>query len=182
VTATPGGAPWPGTANVTTNGGGDIRPNTVVVPLGADGSIDLHLFAVRDVVVDVAGWFTGSSAPAATAGRFISLPPTREADTRIAQGFARPGASDTRVLDPVSVPSNAAALAHNIAIVDNDAPGFLTPFPGGALPVVAAGNVTAAGQVRSILTFTRLSPTGAMSYYTLMGADLVVDVTGYFEG
>ncbi len=182
LTATAGGAAWPGTANVTTNGADDVRPNTVVVSLGRDGSIDLHLFAVHDVVVDVAGWFTDSSAPPATAGRFISLPPTREVDTRIGQGFARLSAFGTRVLDPLSVPPTAAALAHNIAIVDNSAPGFITPYPGGPLPLVAAGNVTAPGQVRSILTFTQLSPTATMSYYSFMDTDLVVDVTGYFEG
>ena len=68
------------------------------------------------------------------------------------------------------------------AIVDNAAPGFLTPFPEAPLPLVAAGNVTAPGQVRSILTFTKLSAAGTMSYYTIMDTDLVVDVTGYFQG
>jgi hypothetical protein len=37
------------------NGRGDIRPDLVVVPPGADRSIDLHLFAVADVT----GWFEG---------------------------------------------------------------------------------------------------------------------------
>jgi len=181
ATATPAGAPWPGTANLNTAGSGDVRPNTVVVPVGADGSIDVHLYEVADVVVDVAGWFTSSAAPASTSGRFVSLPPTREADTRSGQGFGRFGAGDTRVLDPASVPADAAALAHNVAIVDNAGPGFLTPFPGGPRPFVAAGNVTAPGQIRAILTVTALSPSGTMSYYSYMPTDLVVDVTGWFQ-
>lgn len=182
VTATPGGAPWPGSANLNTNGSGDIRPNTVVVPVGPDGTVDLHLFAVEHVVVDVAGWFTDDSATPATSGRFVSLPPTREADTRIPLGFGRMATASTATLDPVSVPVGASGLAHNIAIVDNAAPGFLTPFPEAPLPLVAAGNVTAPGQIRSILTFTKLSGSGTMSYYAIMDTDLVVDVTGYFQG
>jgi len=182
VTASPGGVAWPGTANVNTTGGSDIRPNTVVVPVGANGAIDLHTLNVGHVVVDVAGYFTDSTAPAATVGRFVSLAPTREADSRIGLGFARMPAGGTRTLDPVSVPANAAALAHNIAIADNAAPGYVTPFPGGPLPFVAAANASEANQVRSIHTFTRLGSGGVMSYYAFMDTDLVVDVTGWFEG
>lgn len=182
LTATAGGAQWSATANLNTNGSGDIRPNTVVVPVGADGTVDLHLFNVADVVVDVAGWFTDASAPATTAGRFVSVPPTREVDTRIRQGFGRLTAGTVGLLDPTSAPANAAALAQNVAIVDNAAPGFVTPFPGGTPPLVAAGNVTAPGQVRSILSLTKLGPTGTMSYYTFMDTQLVIDVTGWFEG
>jgi len=182
LTATAGGAAWPGTANLNTNGSFDVRPNTVVVPVGADGSVDLHLYNVADVVVDVAGWFSSAAAVASTSGRFVSLPPTRELDTRINQGFGRLVAGATGVLDPQSVPADALGIAHNIAIVDNAGPGFVAPFPGGPLPLVAAGNVTAPGQVRSILAFTKLSPGGTISYYAYMDTDLVVDVTGYFQG
>jgi len=180
LTATAGGATWPGTANVTTNGSGDIRPNTVVVPVGADGSIDLHLFQVADVVVDVAGWFTDGSVAAATTGRFVSIPPTREVDTRINQAFGRMPARAIGWVDPGSVPTDAVAIAQNIAITNNAGPGYLTPFPGGTVPFVAAGNVTAPGQTRSIHTFTRLGSDGRESYFTYMDTDLVVDVTGWF--
>jgi hypothetical protein len=182
VAAFPGGTPWPGTANVNTTGGNDIRPNTVVVPVGANGAVDLRMYNVEHVVVDVAGYFTDGTAPAATAGRFVSLSPMREADSRIGFGLARIPAGATRTLDPAFVPSNAAALAHNIAIVDNAAAGYVTSFSGGARPFVAAANTSAPNQVRSIHTFTRLGGGGVMSYYAYMDTDLVVDVTGWFEG
>jgi glucose/arabinose dehydrogenase len=182
VSATASGGPYTLTANLNLNGNGDIRPNTVVVPVGPDGAVDLRTLGVQDVVVDVAGWFTDSTAPASTSGRFVPLAPTREADTRIPLGFARFTPGSTRVLDPASVPASAAGISQNLAIVGNDAPGFLTPFPGGPVPFVAAGNVTAPGQVRSILAFTKLGAGGTESYFTPMGTDLVVDVTGWFEG
>ena len=115
--------------------------------------------------------------------RFQVIQPFREVDTRLGVGFGRLPGEAFASIDPVSVPSNAAAMAHNITIVDNASAGFVTPFPGGALPLVSAGNTTAANQVHAVLSFTQLSTAPAtMSYYTLMPTDLVVDTPGYFEG
>ncbi|MEY2415961.1 MAG: hypothetical protein QOH53_1295 [Ilumatobacteraceae bacterium] len=183
LSASPGGAPFSGSSHINTNGFGDIRANLVVVPVGADGTVDFHTLSVPDVVVDVAGYFTSASAPSASVGRFHVIQPFREVDTRIPLGFSRLPGETTRTIDPTSVPANASAMAHNITIVDNSTPGFVTPYPGGALPVVSAGNTNAAGQIHAVLSFTQLSAAPAsMSYYTLMNTDLVVDTPGYFEG
>ena len=183
MSASPGGSPFSGSSHLNTNGLGDIRPNLVVVPVAADGTVDLHLLSVPNVAVDVAGYFTSGAAPAATAGRFHVIAPFREVDTRIGLGFGRLSGGVAASIDPTTVPTNASAMAHTITIVDNAAPGFVTPYPGGPLPVVSAGNTTAAGQVHAVLSFTKLSPAPAtMSYYTLMATDLVVDTPGYFEG
>jgi hypothetical protein len=184
VTATPGGAALPEFSNVNTNGAGDIRANLVVVPVAGDGSIDLHTYAVPDVVVDVAGYFTSPSSGNGTAGRFHVSQPTREVDTRLGKGFARLPGQTSASINPGSVPDGAAAMAQTITIVDNDIPGYVTPFPsGGSPPFVSAGNTTAAGQTHAVLSFTKLSASPAsMSYFTFMATDLVVDVPGYFEG
>jgi len=183
LSASAGGAGFSGSSNLNTNGFGDIRANLVVVPLGADGSVDFHLLSVPDVVVDVAGYFTSSSAPASNAGRFHVIQPFREVDTREGIGFGRLPGVATATIDPVSVPPDAQAIAHNITIVDNAFAGFVTPYAGGALPVVSAGNTSAADQIHAVLSFTQLSPAPAtMSYYTSMPTDLVVDTPGFFEG
>jgi hypothetical protein len=154
----------------------------VVVPLGANGSIDLHLLNVQHVLVDVAGWFGDSSQPSSTSGRFVSLAPFREVDTRFGVGFTRLPGNASATVDPTTVPSDAAALAHNITMVDNAAGGFVTPFPGGTRPLVSAGNTTASNQVRAVLSITRMSAAPAsMSYFTNVPTDLVVDVAGYFQ-
>ena len=183
LSAGPGGAGFSGSSHLNTNGAGDQRPNLVVVPVAADGTVDLHLFAVSDVVVDVAGYFTSSTAALATAGRFHVSEPFREVDSRSGLGFGRLPGGTAATIDPVSIPADAAAMAHTITIVDNAIPGFVTPFPGGAVPVVSAGNTTAAGQIHAVLSFTQMSPAPAtMSYFTFMPTDLVVDTPGYFEG
>ena len=182
LTASPGGAPFPETSNLNSNGFGDQRANLVVVPLAADGTVDLHLYSIADAVVDVAGYFTSPGAPA-TGGRFHVIEPYREVDTRSGKGFARLPGQASATIDPVRIPADAGAMAHTITIVDNAIGGFVTPYPGGALPVVSAGNTTAPGQIHAVLSFTKMSPAPAtMSYYTFMPTDLVVDTPGYFEG
>jgi hypothetical protein len=184
LSASAGGAPFSGSSHLNTNGHGDQRPNLVVVPVAADGTVDLHLFSISDTVVDVAGYFTSASAPLATAGRFHAIEPFREVDSRNpTRFFGRLPGGTTATINPALVPDDAAAMAQTITIVDNAIPGFVTPYPGGTLPVVSAGNTTAAGQIHAVLSFTQLSAAPAtMSYYTLMATDLVVDTPGYFEG
>jgi glucose/arabinose dehydrogenase len=183
LSASPGGSPFSGSSHLNTNGAGDIRPNLVVVPVGADGTVDFHLLSVPDVIVDVAGYFTSTVAPTAPASCFHVIDPFREVDTRIGLGFARLAGLVAGTIDPSSVPADAAAMAHTITIVDNALPGFVTPYPGGTLPLVSAGNTSAAGQIHAVLSFTQLSPNPAsMSYYTPMPTELVVDTPGYFAG
>ncbi|MEP7113415.1 MAG: PQQ-dependent sugar dehydrogenase, partial [Ilumatobacteraceae bacterium] len=180
LSASAGGAPYSHISHLNTNGAGDQRPNLVVVPVAADGTVDLHLFSIADVVVDVAGYFTSASAPNATAGRFHVIEPFREVDTRGGVGFGRLPGGAGATIDPSTVPANAGAMAHTITIVDNAAPGYVTPYPGPAVPFVSAGNTTAAGQIHAVLSFTQLSAAPArMSYYTFMPTDLVVDTPGY---
>ncbi len=183
VYASSSGAPYRLSSNINTNPGGDIRANLVVVPLGADGAVDLHLLNIADVVVDVEGWFTDGSQPAGTTGRFVSTALQRMVDTRIPLGFGQlpgGGAAGT-VRPPASVPVDALALADNVTLVDTTGPGWVTPYPGGVLPLVSAGNASAAGEIRAVLSFTGLGgPPATISFATYMRTDLVVDVSGYF--
>lgn len=181
VTVTPSAAAQPPTSNANTNRAGDIRPNLVVVPLGVDGAIDLHLFRTDDVVVDVTGWFTDATAAPSTVGRFRSLAPYREADTRTPYGFEGFAGPDARVLDPVAVPADAIGVAHNVTIVDNAVAGFVTAYPSEPRPFASTANASGPDQLRAASAFTRLGG-GSVRYYAMMPTDVVVDVTGYFEG
>jgi hypothetical protein len=53
----------------------------VIAPIGNNGSICVYTNTVADVIVDVAGWFTGGARPG-----FVAATPKRELDTRIAVG------------------------------------------------------------------------------------------------
>ena len=182
-TAFPLGQTVPNASNLNIDTAGQTRAGQAIVLLSGIPSFNVFSQGGGHLVVDVAGYFTSPSAPAATAGRFHVIQPFREVDSRFGIGFGRLPGGVAASINPSTVPDNAAAMAHNITIVDNAIPGFVTPYPGPTLPVVSAGNTTAAGQIHAVLSFTQLSAAPAtMSYYTLMPTDLVVDTPGYFEG
>ncbi|MCB0956755.1 MAG: hypothetical protein KDB12_11420, partial [Ilumatobacter sp.] len=83
---------------------------------------------------------------------------------------------------PSMVPANALAVTQNIVVVNTSAIGYGTTYPANlvTVPLVSNVNASGAGQVRAAMALTRLSPSGELAYYTSMGTDLVVDVTGYF--
>ena len=179
----PHGGSEPPSSNVNVNGGGDTRANLVVVPLGADGSIDIRLHDVAHVLVDVVGSFTDATASTSGVGTFVSLAPTRIVDTRSSSPFGRMAAGITASVNAAAVPDDALGVTQNIIMVGTDGYGYVTAYPTGLAtpPVVSNGNATAPGQTRSAFSLTGLGA-GASSYYVSIGTHLVVDVTGYFVG
>lgn len=183
ITAYPSGAAVPGTSNLNVNGNGDIRPNLVIVPLGAGGAVDLQLFHVGNVVVDVAGYFVDT---ATASGMYHVIAPSRQADSRLAQGFAGPfGIGTTQTLNPGSpVPASAAAVSQNVTMTNTLGGGYVTAYPSDQpLPLASNANATAANQDRASLTLTKVGGGGAgsVAYFSSGGTDLVVDITGYFD-
>ncbi|MGI9643886.1 MAG: hypothetical protein ACR2O6_01090, partial [Ilumatobacteraceae bacterium] len=181
-----GGTALPPASNVNVNGNTDVRVNTAVVPLGVDGSIDVYLFDVANVIVEVVGWFTDGSAAASTDGRFRQLNPTREVDTRGNIGFGPLGDGETGTLNPASVPDTATAVAQNLTFAPAGGWGYLTAFDEPPAPVVSNLNATASGQVRAALALTPLSASGserilAASPITNGDHQVLIDIFGYFE-
>lgn len=183
VTAYPGGSARPNTSNVNVAAAPDVRANLVVLPVGADGTVELYLDDVDQVAVDVVGYFTGDSSPSSTVGRFHLLAPQREVDTRTSTPFGRLGRDVFASLNPTSVPDSASAVAQNLTIVATGGRGFVTAFPGpdGPAPEVSNINASGPGQVRAALAFTRLE-SGTESFLSgVSSKDLVVDALGWFE-
>lgn len=179
--AYPSGTATPSSSSVNTNGSGDVRANLVIVPIGADGSVDVRLVTVQDVLVDVVGVVTGGGSPVATAGRYVPISPVRGADTRISLGFTTPSMNTSRDLNTTQVPDDALAVANNITLTNTAGFGYVTAYPTGTTqPVVSNGNATGAGQTRAVMSVTSLG-SGSSTYFVSMTTDLVVDISGYFS-
>ncbi|CAN5417488.1 hypothetical protein BH23ACT3_BH23ACT3_10910 [soil metagenome] len=191
VTAYPAGSERPDVSIVNADGPGQTRAATAVVPLGP-GGLDLYVDGSTHLLVDVVGWFTGTSSGADTAGRFVSNPPTRLVDTR---GLVDPIYPDgTRELElyqnvdvdtagPVytSLRNLAGAVVANITVTDTMSDGFLAAFPARTpRPGTSTINWTT-DQTVANLTITPWSTAGA-AYYAFSETDVIVDVTGYFTG
>ena len=181
VVAMPHGGAVPPTSSLNTNGNGDLRANTVIVRLGATGSIDLRLRGTADVIVGVVGWVSGTASASRTGGQFVLLPPTRVVDSRSKLGFARLAAGASAAVNPAVVPDGAAAVSSTVAMVGSAGFGSVTAYRNGLSPVpaVPAALTTGAGQSRSGASITATT-SGAVRYRSTVATDVVVDVTGYF--
>lgn len=180
TTVFPSGTPQPPTSNLNTNGNGDARPNLVIVPLGTDGGISILLKSTADVVVDVAGYFVDTTS---AAGLYHVVAPSRQVDTRVPTGFGSLPINGTGTLSPGSpVPAGAAAVSQNLTMTRTLGAGFVTAYPSDQpLPLASNANASGANQDHASLSFTKLGA-GRVTYYSSGGTDLVVDITGYFEG
>ena len=122
-------------------------------------------------------------------GGFYSLTPCRLVDTRNAAGpYGGPalvnGTRNFALAGQCGIPSNATAVAVNVAVTAAGAGGFLTLFPQGAsLPNFSSINY-AAGQTRANNAIVPLSGTGGMSVACSQASgsvQFILDVFGYFQ-
>ncbi len=121
---------------------------------------------------------------------FFSLTPCRVLDTRGPAGtFGGPAlpAGQVRALTLAGrceVPASARAVAVNLTVTEPTAQGNLTLYPADqAAPPTSALNY-AAGQTRANNAIVGLSPLGALAIRCSQAsgtADVILDVTGYFE-
>lgn len=183
VTAYAGGSARPATSTVNHTGSFDTRANLALVPIGPDGSVELYLYQVANVVVDVGGWITSAGDAPGTAGRLRLTEPTRIADSRNGIGVPPLAPGGQVTLEPTGIPANATALAQNVTMVSHAA-GWIcaTPNPWGGGDV-SIQNARTANQDRPATAFTTLGPgpQPRLRYCSQEVADIIVDVFGWFE-
>ena len=154
------------------------------MPVGADGTIELYLYQVANVVVDVGGWITSASDVASSKGRLHLVAPTRIADSRNGIGVAPLAPGGQVTLEPTGVPAGASAIGPER---DDGQPraglDLRDAEPVGGRrrehPERPRGQPGSARR----LAFTTLGQTAQprLRYCTQDHADLIVDVMGWFE-
>ncbi len=183
VTAWPSGAPRPDASSLNL-AAGEVRPNLVTVPLGADGRISLFTQAPGHLVADVIGWFTDNTSPESSAGLFVPVSPTRVLDTRTAR-LAPLGVGETiRVAiggSTVDPDRRAAAVVVNATVTAATQAGFVTLWPAGQIrPLSSNLNANRPGQTVPNAAVVGLG-TGAFDAFSQSGTHLVFDVAGWFQ-
>ncbi|HRE02279.1 MAG TPA: hypothetical protein PLV68_13330, partial [Ilumatobacteraceae bacterium] len=178
------GTPRPASSNLNPSAGGAPTPNMVVVPLSAEGDVELYNAAGSvQLVVDVAGWFPVGSA-------YTPVTPRRLLDTRnpTASWDGQPGGQvvggatfDLRVTGTADVPSSGVgAVLLNVTAVDATLPSFVTVFAHDGQRPVASSSNPAPGRVTPALVAAPVGSDGKVSLYNSAGAThLVVDVVGW---
>ena len=176
VTVHPAGSPRPTSSIVNSEPLERARTVTVLAPVTANGLI-VYRSAPANVVIDVIGWFTGPSAPAATDGLFVVQSPTRVWDSRTTSDPLHAGGTSERVL---SAQPAAAALV-NVTAIDATAPGYISAFAAGTpQPYVSMLNVAWRDPMAS-MSIVATSTRGA-AFHGSAGMHVLVDVAGVLHG
>lgn len=174
------------TLNVATVG--QVQPNFAIVPVGANNSVSLYLFAGGNVIVDLLGTFTPSATGAATAGRFVAVDPVRILDTRPESGGPvppgwvahQPGAGET--VRVAGIPTGASAAVVNVAADQAAGSGFLRTQATGATGLSTSNGNYVAGVASGTLSVVPVGADGTISVFTSNATHLVVDLMGYITG
>jgi len=185
LTAYPDGTARPATSNLNFAAGQRVA-DTVLVPLGPDGLLDLYNGSTAPVqmIVDMSayvpfGTVTGS-------GGLIPLTPTRLLDTGTSVGSPGPvaghGSIHLVVLGHGGVPaSGVRAVIMTLTVTHPSAAGFVSAAAGGGPASTTPAVVFAAGQTTANLVIVPVGPDGSvlLSNASAGPTQLIADVTGY---
>jgi cyclophilin family peptidyl-prolyl cis-trans isomerase len=165
---------------------GKIVPNGVIAPVSASGEVCIFTLAETDIVVDLAGWFTGG---------FIGSTPKRLVDTRNGTGGQASVVRRGQILEiPIrgeilsvqgsaqTVPVGATAAALNITVVRPTGNGFVTVFPCGVTQPNASNLNYLTGDVVANNVTAPVGENGRVCLTSLVDSNVVVDISGWFEG
>lgn len=164
------------TSIVNTDPTNTTRAVTVVVPV-APGGFVVHRSVETDVVVDVAGWFTGPSAPVADGGLFVAVTPRRVWDARVTADALHPdGTVERRIGDT----AHGSAIV-NVTAVDTVRPGYVSVRPAGT-PWAGTSSLNPRWRLPTAnLVISQVSDRG-LAFRSRTGTQLVADLTGWFTG
>jgi LPXTG-site transpeptidase (sortase) family protein len=187
-TAYAAGADRPSTSNVNIDLTGRIVPNQAVVPVSPAG-IAVYSEAGGHLLVDLAGWYTGASAPSSGDGLFVPVTPQRLLDTRTSPDPLGYGISlfhdwsvEMPIIGQAGIGYGVSAVALNVTATNSFEPGFVSTWPAGQpRPETSSLNLNRGGQTVAGHVVIRAGEPG-VGFYSYGGTDLIADVFGWYTG
>lgn len=179
LAARPGGAAGRPTTSSLNFRAGQTVPNQVIVPVGADGRVDVFNNAgATHVIADVAGYYSASGK-----GLFTPVAPVRLQDTRVSPGLPVGAYASTsvQVSGTAGVPADAVAGVFNLTATDPVSDGHVIAYPEGAAVPTASNLNFRAGQTVGNHAQVPLGVDGRLGLRNNSGgAHLITDLFGYF--
>ncbi|MFD0369571.1 protease pro-enzyme activation domain-containing protein [Streptomyces sp. NPDC127114] len=163
---------------------GQTRPNAVVLPIGADGKVNLYNAGSGTVhfIADVFGYYT----PGAEGSTFHTAGPARLLDTRYALGTS--GTTPLKGGTPLALNlndghtlANAKAVVLNVTATAPTSNGFLTVWPDGTtLPNASNLNWTTGQTTANLVTVPVVN--GKIDFRANTGTvHVIADLFGYYS-
>jgi hypothetical protein len=185
-----GGATEPGrSSNLNAEQADATIANLAIVPVGADGSVTLFTQSGTHLVVDVAGYFTDSSAAPSLSGLFVPATPTRLLDTRLtspgpiaAGGTATVETTGGAGLAAGIRPGRVAAVVANLTATEAEGPGYVQGIPTnhGIFGSSSNVNIQHAGQTIANAAMLTVGDGDDVTLFTFNATHLICDVAGWF--
>ena len=188
-TALPAGEPLPDTSNLNIMRAGQTIANQVIVKPSASG-VDFYSYAGGDIIVDFMGYYTGPSAANTDEGLYVPVSPQRLLDTRSSPNPLGRGVAvhhgwsvELATGGAAGVPVNgASAVALNVTMTRTLDDGFVTVYPAGqSRPDASNINADRSGATAPNHVQVQ-NATRGVTLYSFGGADLIVDIFGWFTG
>jgi hypothetical protein len=178
ITAYADGAAQPADASLTYSAG-RTTSNTLIVPVGADGSIALYTSQTTEIAVDVAGYFSPNGQET-----YVPVTPVREGTTQLAPATT----TDAPIANGIANPSAwTTTMVLTTTVTGATGPGALSVYPpGGGEAIPPATQSWAAGQAVSNVSMPQvpngLNGVGDEGFYNSGSTpvSLTVDLSGYF--
>jgi hypothetical protein len=193
LTVYPDGTPQPVTSTVNFGGGVTVT-NGAIVPVGANGKIDLCSCSGASsnvqIIVDVTGYFT-SNLSTPNASLFVPTEPNRLIDTRNGTGVAQATipAGGTLVFQVAGAdidlipPNGLTAVALNLTVPDAGTGGYLIAYPDGiSQPSTTSVTFNSAGETIAATSVVPVGSDGSIDITNKSGApeNVAADTVGYF--
>jgi hypothetical protein len=174
------GTSRPEASVLNTDSAGQTRAAGVIVPVSAAG-FDVYSSAGGHLIVDIAGWFTGPSAPESAEGLLMLVDPVRVMDTG-SDGRERFWPDGSQAVDTAAVTGQASAVVANVTMTDTAGWGFVTGFPAQtAKPPISTLNVDGSNQTVANMAVVP-SGTSGLYLHSSTTSQVIVDVVGWFTG
>lgn len=153
---------------------GQTSTNQVVAPVGPGGRVTVFTSASAEMLVDVAGYYPNNT-------NFVPVVAARLLDTRQRVRVPAGGLITVPVVGRAAVPgSGVAAVALNVTAAGPDSNGYLTVYPAGSKRPLASNVNFDKGSTVAGLSLTKVGQGGAVSIYSSVGTDVLVDVSGWY--
>ena len=157
-------------------------PNLAIVPVGADGAVDLYNnTGTVNLIADLNGYYTSDG----TGSVFHTAGPVRIMDTRSGIGVRKGvvGAGKTVTLSVGAsngVPLKATAVVLNVTATAPTSAGFVTVYPNGSsLPKVSNLNFSKGETIPNLVVVRVVN--GKVNFTNSAGnVQLIADLTGYY--
>ncbi len=161
----------------------ETRPNRVF-DLPPSGQVTVYNNSGNvDVIMDVNGYFTDSTAASGAGGLYTPISPARILDTRASgQTLGPMGTLDLQIAGVGSVPANASAALLNVVNDHATTGSYFTFYPKGTSRPVISDNNFGPNLLNPNLAAATLGANGSTTIFNANGsADAIVDVFGYFS-